>query len=130
MDSRRAWEVSKLITRNVEIARRGSDGVTPAPKPAPAPSPAPRPAPAPAAKEAAYPAATELQPTPAPKETAKPAKDSGAGGSESMEFLVEHSWDQVISAGVELCSYCMSLYVAVGVCCGFWRFPCSRHLFE
>ncbi|CAK9045930.1 unnamed protein product [Durusdinium trenchii] len=44
VDSRRAWELSKLITRNVEIAHRartGGDADSLAPRPAPTPVPAP-----------------------------------------------------------------------------------------
>lgn len=64
MDSRRTWEVSKLITRNVEIARKG--GVVPenlAPQPAPV---------APAAAPVAPPVKEESKPTGYPKPEAPP----------------------------------------------------------
>ena len=69
VDSRRTWEVSKLITRNVEIARKG--GVVPenlAPQPAPVAPAAPVPPPVKEeSKPTGYPK-TEAPPDPAPQE--------------------------------------------------------------
>lgn len=99
VDSRRAWEVSKLITRNVEIARRGApEGVMPTPKPAPSPAPKPAPAstpaptPAPTPAEASTPAPTPAEaatPAPTPAEAATPAPTTAPAKEAGYEAATE-----------------------------------------
>eukprot|EP00438_Fugacium_kawagutii_P032459 Skav205438 [mRNA] locus=scaffold2500:275746:283954:+ [translate_table: standard] len=74
VDSRRAWEVSKLLTRNVEFARKGGAPPTVAPAPKPAAYTAPALPVAPAKKEA-----PEAGEKPAAQTAKEEAPQPGAG---------------------------------------------------
>ena len=95
VDSRRTWEVSKLITRNVEIARKG--GVVPenlAPQPAPVAPVAPV---APPVKEESKPTGypkTEAPPDPAPQEAETTVPSAGPSGGD-FRTLTTESWEKI-----------------------------------
>lgn len=98
VDSRRTWEVSKFITRNVEIARKG--GVVPenlAPQPAPVAPVAPVPPPVKEeSKPTGYPK-TEAPPDPAPQEAETTVPSAGWIWGDFGDFgwwsMISGRWD-------------------------------------